>query len=211
MLGWHRPHSSSIAHGRWGLTAKCHQFGGSGAPGTGVLTAGPQQLIQGRQRVQTYLENEVGEEEEEAGPQQSFEEAAGVTCKRWAPIAPSSPRGCQHPHSELLGRVHWCHTSAARPPRPSAPSRRTLSAPPLGKPRHGVMWDPRTTLSSPFTRSQHSAMGSAHHCLPTPSHPRSPPPAAVPPALHSPGCRGHISGTSLGTEPRTRSGSEVSG
>lgn len=98
----------------WGLR-------GHVAPGGGVLTAGPQQLVQGRQRVQAYLENEVGEEEEEAGPQQSFEEAAGVTCKRWAPIAPSSPQGCQHPHSELLGRVRWCRRSAASPPHPSAP------------------------------------------------------------------------------------------
>lgn len=54
-----------------------------------VLTAGPQQLVQDGQCVQAYLENEVGKEEEDAGPQQSLEEAASVTCKTRAPYYPS--------------------------------------------------------------------------------------------------------------------------
>lgn len=54
-----------------------------------LLTAGPQQLVQDGQSVQAYLENQVREEEEDAGPQQSFEDAAGVTCDTRAELSPS--------------------------------------------------------------------------------------------------------------------------
>lgn len=61
-----------------------------------LLTAGPQQLVQHGQRVQAYLENQVGEEEEDAGPQQSFEDAAGVTCETWATCHPA-PKDTSNP------------------------------------------------------------------------------------------------------------------
>lgn len=69
-----------------------------------VLTAGPQQLVQDRQRVQAYLENEVGKEEEDAGPQQSLEEAASVTCETRAPYYPS-PKVTPECTSTPRGRV----------------------------------------------------------------------------------------------------------
>lgn len=81
-----------------------------------ILTAGPQQLVQDGQHVQAYLENEVGEEEEDAGPQQSFEEAAGVTCKTRAPHYPSPevtlgctsiPSGEPAPSRQSWEGVHW--------------------------------------------------------------------------------------------------------
>lgn len=53
-----------------------------------VLTVGPQQLLQDGQRVQAYLENKVGDEEEDTGSQQSFEEATGVTCETREPHYP---------------------------------------------------------------------------------------------------------------------------
>lgn len=61
-----------------------------------LLTAGPQQLVQHGQRVQAYLENQVGEEEEDAGPQQSFEDAAGVTCETRATCHPA-PKDTSNP------------------------------------------------------------------------------------------------------------------
>lgn len=54
-----------------------------------LLTAGPHHLVHLGQCVQAYLENEVCKEEDDADPQESFKEAAGVTCETWATRHPS--------------------------------------------------------------------------------------------------------------------------
>lgn len=93
----------------------CHQPEGA-APGQGcgwvgegghrhpLLTAGSQQLVQDRQSVQADLEHQVGKEEEDAGRQQSFEDAAGVTCDTRAELSPSS-QGHPNRHPAPSGRA----------------------------------------------------------------------------------------------------------
>lgn len=73
---------------KWGEGGHWHLHGR--LPWHPVLTAGPQQLVQDRQCVEAYLEDKVGDEEEDAGCQQSFEEASRVTCKTRA-LQHSSP------------------------------------------------------------------------------------------------------------------------
>lgn len=93
----------------------CHQPEGA-APGQGcgwvgegghrhpLLTAGSQQLVQDRQSVQADLEHQVGKEEEDAGRQQSFEDAAGVTCDTRAELSPST-QGHPNRHPAPSGRA----------------------------------------------------------------------------------------------------------
>lgn len=86
----------------------CHQPEGA-APGRAVgvwgghrhplLTAGPQQLVQDGQSVQAYLEHQVGQEEDDAGPQQSLEDAGGVTCETQAKLSPT-PRHTSNPNRD---------------------------------------------------------------------------------------------------------------
>lgn len=138
-----------------------------------VLTAGPQQLVQDGQRVQAYLENEVGEEEEDAGPQQSFEEADSVTCETRAPHYPSpgvTPRSTSIPSNP--GRswegVHCGHAKRRQGSAPETGSHQDLACLTV-RPAQ-----PKNTLSTAFLgKLRHGAMQGA----------RAPEPHSLPPSL----------------------------
>lgn len=120
-----------------------------------LLTAGPQQLVQDGQHVQAYLENQVGKEEEDAGPQQSFEDAAGVTCDTRAELSPSTkdtPAGCWVTPQAELGRVHCAQRFQGSAPGSGSHQGFALTQ---HSPRAPQEPKPRTTLHVPAAPSWH--------------------------------------------------------